>query len=233
MGVEERSARSSLFGCGCGALVAAILAVILGLAWFAWYQGKSFEESLADPRARAERSREILGYDELPEGYHPMGGFRVPFAMEMAMLSDRDPAPGEEIAGAADAFRERGFVLMKTRFREERRRELDAFFAGERSETEFFAETDLAFEAAARLGRGAIDLGDGARVRWVAERGRIELGGEARESQLARLLIDCPADDRLRVALWFEAVPEEGGTEGTPADPEAIAELLGHFDLCR
>ena len=181
----------SLLGCGCGAVVVAVLAVLVAMAWFAYVQGERFEETLADPEARAARSREILGYDELPEGYHPMGGFSIPFVMEMAMLSDRDLAPGEGVEGAEDAFRER-------------RR---------------------------GLGRGAVEVLP-ARIEYLVDRGRMELGGTEREELLARLLIRCPARDRLRVALWFEP-PGNGGAPRGPADPEAIRRFLGHFDLCR
>lgn len=222
--------RRSLLGCGCGALLVAILAVLVGVAWYAYVQGKRFEEALADPEARAERSRDLLGYDELPAGYHPMGGFSIPFVMEMAMLSDREPAPGETVEGADDAFRERGFVLMKTRADEGERRELDRFFAGERAETDFFAQTDLRFESSERLGRGVVPVPP-ARVEYLVERGRMKLGGVIREEVLARLLIRCPDDDRLRVALWFEPVPS--GPAGGPADPEEIRRFLGHFELCR
>lgn len=226
--------RRSLLGCGCGALLVAILAVLVGVAWYAYVQGKRFEETLADPEARAERSRKLLGYDELPAGYHPMGGFSIPFVMEMAMLSDRDPAPGEKVDGPDDAFRERGFVLMKTRADADERRELDRLFAGERAETDFFARTDLRFEGEERLGRGAVEVPP-ARIEYLVDRGRMELGGVAREELLARLLIRCPQDDRLRVALWFEPAPTgpAGGPANGPADPEAIRRFLAHFDLCR
>ncbi|MGD2115171.1 MAG: hypothetical protein PVG07_08960, partial [Acidobacteriota bacterium] len=200
LGEREPVRRRSLLGCGCGALVVAVLAVLVVMAWFAYHQGRRFEESLADPASRAARSREILGYDELPPGYHPMSGFSIPFVMEMAMISDRDPAPGETVEGAEDAFRERGFVFMKTRVDDDERRELDRFFAGELAETDFFAQTDLAFDAEERLGRGAVDVPP-ARVEYLVDRGRMHLGGVDRDELLARLLIRCPEGGRLRVAL--------------------------------
>jgi hypothetical protein len=222
----------SLLGCGCGAIVVAVLAVLVAMAWFAYIQGERFEETLADPEARAARSREILGYEELPAGYHPMGGFSIPFVMEMAMLSDRDPAPGEIVEGAEDAFRERGFVFMKTRADEDDLRALDRFFAGEVEETEFFAQTDITFDAEERLGRGRVDVSP-AGVEYVVDRGRMDLQGVSREQVLTRLLIRCPDADRLRVALWFEPAPDAGEKAGGPTDPDAIRRFLGHFDLCR
>jgi len=242
--------RFSSFGCGCGLAIAAVLAVLVGISWYAYIQGKHFEDSLRDPAARDARSRELLGYQDLPVGYHPMGGFKIPFVMDMAMLSDRDPAPGESVDGAEDAFDRRGFVFMRTRAGDDDRKDLDEYFAGERQTTDFFSQTDLRFEVEERLGRGEVAL-DPVKVDYVAERVRMDLQGERHEEILAQLRVRCPDDERLRVALWFEPAPDGGsGSEsgpgaesepaavgsalaGTPADPDAIRAFLGHFDLCR
>ena len=229
-----------------------MLGTLVAISWYAYIQGKHFEDSLRDPAARDARSREVLGYRELPAGYHPMGGFKIPFVMEMAMLSDRDPAPGESVDGAQDAFRRRGFVFMRSRAGGKERRELDEYFSGERPTTDFFSQTDLHFQVEERLGRGSVTVGE-TPVDYVAERVRMDLEGEQRQEILAQLRIRCPDDERLRVALWFEAEPEpeagggapseqgagsDSGPEGealagTPADPEAIRAFLSHFELCR
>jgi len=228
----KKPRRISSFGCGCGVVIALVLAVLIGISWYAYEKGKDFESSLRDPAARDARSREILGYEKLPAGYHPMGGFSIPFVMEMAMLSDRNPPPGEGVKGAEDAFRSHGFVFMRTRGGGKERRELNEFFSGARKTTDFFKETDLSFDVEERLGQGNFPL-DPAKVRYVTERVSMGLGGEPHDEVLARLLIQCPGDERLRVALWFEPFPAEGELAGTPGDPEAIKAFLGHFDLCR
>ncbi len=222
----------SLMGCGCGAVMGVILIVIMGLAWYSYEKSKAFKEELGDPAARDRASRQILGYRELPEGYHPMGGFSVPFVMKMAMLSDREPAPGETVEGAADAFDRRGFVFMKTRALGDRDRKLREYFAGRRETSDFFHDVDLQFASSEVLGRGALDAAGG-HVLWVAERGTMKLGGSTRDEVLARLLVECPDDGRLRVGMWFEPAPAEGSAYGgTPADGEAIGRFLNHFRLC-
>ncbi len=219
-------------GCGCGAVVAVVLLLIVTLTWFSYEKSKSFEKQLGDPAARDRTSRRILGYRRLPEGYHPMGGFSVPFMMKMAMLSDRDLAPGETVEGATDAFRRRGFVFMKTRAFGDRAADLRDYFAGRRETSDFFKDAELEFEASETLGRGAVDAGGG-HVLWLAERGTMKLGDTARPEVLARLLVECPGDRRLRVAMWFEPVPAAGSSyAGTPADPAAIGRFLNHFQLC-
>ena len=230
---QDRGERRAHLGCGCGALVAAILVLIVGLAWFGYRKGEGFRESLRDPERRAAASREVLGYRELPAGYHPMGGFSIPFGMEMAMLSDREPAPGEEVEGPEQAFGRRGFVYLATRMSGGQEAELRAYFRGERERAGFYREIDERFTGGEALGRGRVRAG-GAEVLYVAERGRMELGEGPAPTVLARLLVECPEGSRLRAAMWFEPAPPEGegGYDGTPADPEALARFLGHFRLC-
>ena len=38
---------------------------------FGWRTAQDMERTMEDPEARAEKTREVLGFDELPEGYHP------------------------------------------------------------------------------------------------------------------------------------------------------------------
>lgn len=229
---EAPPERRSLLGCGCGGAMALVLATIVGLAWFGYRQGDRFRDALRDPESRAAASLEVLGYRELPAGYHPMGGFSIPLVMEMAMLSDRDPGPGETVEGPEDAFGRRGFVFMATRSWGGRERELREYFRGERDRATFFQEIDQRFEGEEALGRGSVRAG-GAEVSYVAERGRMELGGSREPTVLARLLVACGGDSRLRAAMWFEPAPGSGeGYGGTPADPEALRRFLDHFRLC-
>jgi hypothetical protein len=239
---ENAPTPRSPIGCGCGAAMALALAVVMGLAWFSYSRGRRFEKELQDPAAREARSREILGYRALPEGYHPLGGFSVPFIQDMAMLSDREPEPGEELSGPADAFGRRGFIYLEARSSDDRAREVEAYFEGKSEHSAFFQDVDERFAVEEALGRGHLRAG-GAEVRYVAERGRMTLRGEELPTILARLLMVCPEQTRLRVAMWFEPPPEEaappsGGAEGaaplagTPADPAALRRFLDHFRLC-
>jgi hypothetical protein len=230
MAVTER--RTAL-GCGCGALVAAGLALIMGLAWFGYLRGERFRDAMRDPESRAAASREVLGYRELPAGYQPMGGFSIPFVMEMAMLSDRVPAPGEEVSGPEQAFGRRGFVYLVTRSSRRQQEEVRAYFRGERDRAGFYEEIDRRFEGGEVLGRGRLEAG-GAHVGYVAERGRMTLGEGPVPTVLARLLVECPEGSRLRAAMWFEPAPagDREGYDGTPADPDALQGFLDHFRLC-
>lgn len=220
---------SKWLGCGCASFVTLVMLVVVVLAVVAYRQGKGFEEDLADPAARDQRSRALLGYEELPPGYHPMGGFSMPFVMQMAMVSDRDLAPGETVEDEAQAFRERGFVFMKMRSWGDQAEDLRAYFTDPGATTDFFAETNLNFEAGETVGRGDLVSGS-AQVLTVIERGTMALADGRRPVELVRLLIDCPGDDRLRVGLWFTPPPDEA-PEAFERETE-IEQFLDHFDLC-
>jgi hypothetical protein len=154
--------------------------------------------------------------------------------MEMAMLSDREPAPGEEIEGPEQAFGRRGFVFLVTRASGRQEAELRAYFRGEREQAQFYQEIDQRFTGGEVVGRGRLRAGGAEEVLYVAERGRMELGEGPAPTVLARLLVECPEGSRLRAAMWFEPAPpaEQDGYGGTPADPEALARFLDHFRLC-
>lgn len=233
-GTERRAAPWSPLGCGCGALMAVVLTALVAVTWFGYSRSERFERELADPEARADRSRAILGYRTLPEGYHPLGGFSIPFVQQMAMLSDREPEPGETITGPADAFGRRGFVYLEAISTDDRARELTEYFEGRAEASEFFGDIDGRFEARDELSRGSVRAG-GAEVRYLAERGRMSIGDDAFPAVLARLLITCTDSSKLRVGMWFEPAPPgtpEEAVPGTPADPAALRRFLDHFRLC-
>ena len=56
----------------------------------------------------------------------------------------------------------------------------------------------------------------------------------------AMMLFDCPQDDRMRVAVWFESDEESEDADGaeawistgTPADPAEIAAFSNHLRPC-
>jgi hypothetical protein len=98
-------------------------------------------------------------------------------------------------------------------------------------------EIDIAFEGREVVGRGTLPIPRGEAL-YLARRGRLELEGTAQEGLSTLAYLDCEADRRVRFALWFrgleEAPAEAGGAlpPGSPADPEALRELLSAFEVC-
>lgn len=223
-------------GCGCGLLVALILAGVVGLTVFGYKKGKDFEESFKDPAKRAAKTREILRWDELPAGYHPIGAFSIPYMMDVAILSDQEPPPGADQKSHSD-FRKHGFVYMVLRDWMGKRKELQNYMEGKGKRPDWMKKSDVDLETQEVLSRGKVDVG-GRTALYAASRGEVQRQGHRAKGLVTLLSIDCPDDKRLRLGIWFGPDPDPGkpagslDLKGTTADPEAIQEFVNHFHLC-
>lgn len=234
-GTESKYTVWHYVGCGCAVLFVLAVLGIGGCFWMMKEWGTQMSEELKDPEARAAKARSLLGYEELPEEYHPGISFSVPLVMDVVMLGDRELPAGDLRANYDDddLFEKRGFLFFKMRDfgqgEEEMREELDHDFRPERVVAE-----------------GELEAG-GATVAYVAEVGTAHVGSSALRSVTAELEIDC-GDSYYRKAIWFtpvpgaeagkeeegqEGAPEEESFAGTPADEAALRAFLDHFDFCR
>jgi hypothetical protein len=156
-------------GCGCGALVALALLSILGMTWFGYHKGKEIERTFKDPVARTEATRKILKWRELPEGYYPAGAISIPMLMEMAILSDEEPEPGE--AGEGRAFGENGMVFMSFNSWISDEKELLSWLKGETKETpDWIRRSDAKIDPNQVLKRGTVEV-NGQTIVYVVSRG--------------------------------------------------------------
>jgi hypothetical protein len=177
-------------------------------------------------------------------------------------------APGGPEAGGGPAAARRrpveaGFLFVRTRGGFGRRERLAELFAEEKPDPRAFSQGEVGFEPREEIGRGELFAG-GATVHYYARRGELAVdqerfgvempaagggGGDARDAGgpgavhryagiATLMLVDCPADDQVRVAIWFARDPHPdqpaatADLAGTPGDPEALADFLGHFRLC-
>ncbi len=172
---RPRSSSSSTLGwlgCGCGALVAVALAAIVGMTWFGYRKGKEIERTFNDPEARTEATRKVLPWRELPEGYHPAGAITIPMLMEMAILSDHEPEPGE--AGHGEAFEDHGLVFMSFNSWISDEKELLSWLRGELKETpKWMRRSDAKIDPKDVLKRGSVEVG-GKTVVYVVTRGEAD-----------------------------------------------------------
>src|SRR5437867_1908763 len=95
---------------GCGVLVMVFILVAAVAGFFVYRTVHRVHAEMTDPVLRAQKVKEILGARDLPEGYHPLMTFSIPFILETAMLSDREPDPD----GKGKSFDQRGFIYIKT-----------------------------------------------------------------------------------------------------------------------
>ena len=225
-------------GCTCAVLVAIGMIAVVGLTWFTYSKGKEFAEGMKDPATREAKTREVLGYESLPEGWQPLGSVSIPYVMDMAMLTDEPDGPGGE-PGAP------GFIYIAARNWGNDEEELRRYLRGETDRTEVLERSPMGLDQEEEIARGEVEVG-GVPVLYRAGRGDLTSEGERRSGIVTVMLFDCPAPDngRMRMSIWMAADPAaetaarpapEGAAPnlvGTPADPEAIRTFLAHFEPC-
>lgn len=230
---NDRSAWKALgIGCLFLAVLAAAFAVVGGV-WF-YRSAKRVEREMQDPAARTEKAKRLLGTTELPAGYHAMVAFSIPFLMDVAILSGQ--APDEK--GVIRDLGERGLIYVQFIRAGQDEQELRDYFDGKTSDPHVLRENNIDIDADEIIRRGVVPLAD-ATLMYVAQRGRVSAEGVEGEGLTSMCLIDCPADKRLRMAIWFVPDPSpdspvaELDLTGTPADEAALAEFMGRFRFCR
>lgn len=238
-----RSRATTVLGCGCAALLGLFLAAALSVTFLSYRAGRALERQVEDPEVAAARVREVVPYGELPAGYRPLGALRVPLTFDLALVM----APAE---GGAPGEYDRGFVYVRVRDwlgRGDRTRQWLESGEGDAAPLQ---QEQLDFEPREVVGRGTLTSGR-AEVTWVARRGDVDVKvGEERgvvetetegdrHGVLTLMDVECPGDARYeRIAIWFAPDPSpdvpaaEQDWTGTPADPQALADMLARFDLC-
>jgi hypothetical protein len=97
-------------GWGCAVVALLIVLAIGGMAWWGYRLAKGIERDFKDPAARQAKTRAVVPYETLPAGYHPLGGFSVPFLMDMAMFTDRPP----DAIDQGEEFDKSGFFFISS-----------------------------------------------------------------------------------------------------------------------
>lgn len=223
-------------GCGCAAIVVLAALAIGGLIWWGGSKARQFEAEMRDPAARAARVDSILHLSEMPAGYYPAGGVSIPFLIDVAMLSDREPEVGSAGDRRHRLFHQRGFVYVVLPGWGPHRR-LDDFFNGSSAAPDELGRAGLTVERQDVIGRGGFQLGD-ADLQYVTQRGTIHVEAQTMAGLTAMVLVRCPSGGRERLGIWFGPDPHpqasvaEADFAGTPADPAEIRRFMGHFTPC-
>lgn len=210
---------------GCGVL--AVVGIVgLGLAaWYGYRTVNQFTADLKDPVARAAKVKQVLGYDEVPPGYHPGLAISVPMVMEMALLADREFGRGGQVQS--------GFLYVHVISDQAARAQMRDYMAGTVRHPSLLMQSKVAIDTAEVLNRGQLTLGS-MQVTYTSQRGSLSYSGIDQRGLQGVTLLECPGDERVRFGVWFTPDPGAGADlSETPGDPEALRAFLGHFNLCR
>lgn len=226
-------------GCGCCLFVLVAIGAFVAAGYFGVSAVKDYVEDLKDPAARAVKAAELLGTPQLPEGYAAQIYLRIPWVLDLVILSDGAPTVPEDDDFDFDPehITRYAFVYFALRQGTMDEEEIDDMLRGRRAQGNVKVDVGVEVESEEEVARGEFEI-ESQRLRYVAHRGEVSFGGDAVPGTYSRLLIECPGDQLTRVALWFERQPQViGGIDtpaapGSPADEEALREFMGHFDLC-
>ena len=216
-----------LVSCGVLFIVGAILVgagTFMAVRW-----GNNLQEELEDPVARTANAKEMLGAEQLPEGYHATVHIRFPLGLgRMIVLTDGEATTPDSLA-AADHF----FFYMEGPGWDA---DWKKFAAGGEPPFDNLEELNINIDTRQRLTTGDLVVGK-MEVFYAANRGEISGEGfHSNDGVFAVVLVRCPEGDKhSRTIVWSGPAPSEDhedGVSGTTGDPVRIGEMLGHFSLC-
>jgi hypothetical protein len=239
-------------GVGCAGILV-LCVIVAGLAVYV-VGGKirNFGKQFEDPTVREARVKEVLGAQEIPEGYHAFMTFSVPWLLDVAILTDREFVKTPKGSGS-NTFDKWGFVYIRMPHHQKDEK-LQEYLDGKRSPDELLQGRDMHFHPRDTVGRGTVQGEGGVSYRYIATRGEVQMRREVKQGITTVIGVECPNDQKFRMGIWFGPDPtakpeggeagaaptEEGKTgsagpafAGSPADEAAIKEFMDHFALCQ
>lgn len=227
-------------GCGCGGCVFLVVAAMVMTALFGVSLFEGFVTDMKDPEVRGTRAKEILGTAELPSDYQARLFVRIPFFVDVVILTDGPRDEGVEDIDdleplGSEHLGDHAFLYLSFRGDIDDR-DFDEMFSGSnrsRNRVDF----DAHFESDEVLSEGGFDLERG-ELRYTVHRGVLVTEDRRRVDGLYSVMrIDCPDDSRTRAALWFEKIHGEAGgaaveLSGTPGDEDTLRRFMGQFNVC-
>ncbi len=216
-----------------------VIGGIVAAGFFGASAFKGYVDELKDPAARAVKAAEILGAEQLPEGYTAHFFLHVPWLFDIVVASDTEPVVFEddEFELESSTVGQHLLVYFAMPMGSMDHDEFERMLRGESNSEGVQTDIDLEIDPGEELARGSFELGR-QELSYVAFSGELELDDGDVEGIYSQMLIDCPGDDVNRAAVWFQRGGERISpddlieTDGTPADEDTLRQFMGQFDVC-
>lgn len=242
-------------GCGCLALVVIVLAAVVGGGFMGYSKMRGYVEDLNDPERRNDRALELLGAEEMPEGYFTLFFVPVPWLFDFVMLTDSEAANQslEAIEQEMDPDLLGGHIFFYLRASEAADDQTFGIVRRDLGDGRIRIEvSDQRFISRQQLSQGSLTLGR-QEIEWTGHLGAFQDEGGAQYDGLYSVISVSCGDSAMRSAVWFQRsdlqqemtqetvnapntveLPPIAAAEvpGTPVDPAALEAFMGHFDLC-
>lgn len=218
----------------CGVLLLVGVIVVGAITFMAVRWAKD----LKDPERRTakayEVAREVMGAEELPEGYHAEIALRAPLGIfTVVVLTDGEPTDGPHQMPDGDHmllyFEGPG-----------RNRAWKKFANGGDPPFDNLDDLNINVRRSDVIGQGELTVGK-MELAYLVNRGEFSAESFSSDGIFTVILVRCPEGDRRsRTIIWAgpegeaESVDEADGEQvaGTTGDPDRIAEMMGYFPLC-
>lgn len=222
-------------GCGCAAFAGLCVMAIIALGFFGASMFQGYVEDMTDPEVRSERSQQILGTESLPEGYSALMFFRIPWILDMVILTDGpEMEAGEDLedfsALDSEMVDDHFFLYFALRIDDPNDKDFDEMFEEGHRQGGVDLDVGSTFRSLEKIGEGAFDLDPGS-LRYSAYHGELVTEDHERiTGTYSQMKVNCPDARRVRFAVWFQR--EGAAAASTPADEATLREFMNHFAFC-
>jgi len=215
---------------GCGGCLVLTVAATVAIGVWGYRFTREMVEDLEDPESREAKVLEILGAEELPEGYYPAMGISIPWLTDVAILSgkpvvfERRSEDSLDIDLEEGDFGDRVFIYLSARSFGDSQDEVERFFSGRATRAMNMNIHGIRLRARELLREGEVEV-RGTPVRYRIDHGDLErdsaegsdtTGGREVEDLLIRLHFRCADDGRIHRAIW--SGPAAGTSEQPPPE---------------
>lgn len=230
----------SVLGCLGVALIASV-----AVGFYLYNKAKEFGETVKNPEPK---TLEMLGMQTMPEGYYANFAFKIPFLMDMVLMSNQPGTFSDDERRQGQPFGDEGLIYMKFINFKKSSGELQDYFEGKSENDRVLSDNGIHIDVDEVLGRGTVTI-NGSDAYYLTQRGSINTNGGARaEGLITLVLIRCPDDNKMRFGVWYgpdnqaetgEASASESDSgsassdlTGTVGDKFKIQSFFGQFQFC-